>query len=64
MKHAVCSGYQLPDVCQLIHMCFAGVFDSDVTASYYSGYHMRLPVCVSILLSYFQSYYMQITMYV
>jgi len=45
-------------------MCFAGVFDSDVTASYYSGYHMRLPVCVSILLSYFQSYYMQITMYV
>jgi len=30
-------------------VCCAGLSDSDVTASCYGSYHMRLPICVGIL---------------
>jgi len=44
---------RLPGESQLISVCCTGVLDSDVTASYYSSYHMHLPICVSIVLNYF-----------
>jgi len=52
LQHAVHASVWLPSHWRLIHVCCAGLFDSDVTTSCYSSYYMCLPICVSIVFQF------------